>query len=61
MKILIANQHVNDVIGKTEAQCGLIAIGLTKLCHSVIYGLSIKITMYRIALLNYTFRLFYRS
>ena len=39
MKILIVNQHVNDVIGGSEAQCGLIAKGLTKLGHSVVYGI----------------------
>ena len=37
MKILIVNQHPQDVIGGSEIQCGLIASSLTKSGHEIIY------------------------
>lgn len=38
MKILIVNQHKEDVLGGSEIQCDLIAKYLTKFGHTVIYG-----------------------
>lgn len=37
MKILIINQHIQDVVGGSEAQCDLIAKYLTQFGHEVIY------------------------
>lgn len=38
MKVLIINQHKDDVLGGSEIQCDLIAKYLTKFGHEVIYG-----------------------
>lgn len=38
MKILIINQHISDLLGGSEMQCDLIASGLAKRGHNVIYG-----------------------
>ena len=37
MKVIIINQHYTDALGGSEIQCDLIACGLTKLGHEVIY------------------------
>lgn len=37
MKLLIVNQHVDNVLGGSEIQCDLIAKNLTKMGHEVIY------------------------
>jgi len=37
MKILIVNQHPDDVIGGSEIQCDIIANQLTQLGHEVVY------------------------
>ncbi|WP_156854431.1 glycosyltransferase family 4 protein [Oceanobacillus sp. AG] len=38
MKVLIMNQHIEDVVGGSERQCDLIAKHLTEFGHEVIYG-----------------------
>ncbi len=38
MKIVIVNQHIQDVIGGSEIQCDLIAANLTSLGHQVTYA-----------------------
>lgn len=39
MKVLIVNQHVEDVIGGSEIQCDLIASYLTSFGHEVLYAI----------------------
>jgi glycosyltransferase involved in cell wall biosynthesis len=38
MKIIIINQHISDYLGGSELQCDIVARGLSKKGHDVIYG-----------------------
>ena len=56
MKILIVNQHISFALGGSETQCDLIAKGLSKRGHDVLYaavgGASDEDFGYRIARIN---------
>lgn len=44
MKILIINKHFSQTIGGSEMQCGLIADGLSRRGHDVVYGTPLQLS-----------------
>lgn len=44
MKVLLINKHFSQTIGGSELQCGLIADGLSRKGHEVIYGTPLQVS-----------------